>query len=78
MGVSDLLSHLLSRLLGMSVENKHNVGFLHYNTAQTLFDLTIRNDGTRTVSLLYMNRIAHLKEHAHLQTGEEMLRVIMQ
>ena len=69
----DLLGMIARRLMSTSSETS----FLHLNTAQTLFDLRLKDDGTKAVSALYLNRVDHLLgKDEELITGDEMMRVI--
>ena len=69
----DLLGMIARKLMSTSPETY----FLHLNTAQTLFDLKVKDDGTKVVSALYLNRVDHLIDKGNeLITGDEMMRVV--
>lgn len=69
----DLLSLIIRRLL--AIDDSAHAHFLHLNTAMTYFDLKIRDDGSKSVSLLYLNRVDHLLKSPELISGDEMMRV---
>merc|ERR1711871_414938 len=69
----DLLGMIARKLMSASQETY----FMHLNTAQTLFDLRLKDDGTKAVSALYLNRVDHLLgKDEELITGDEMMRVV--
>jgi broad specificity phosphatase PhoE len=68
----DLLGMLLKQLL--KINDAAEVKFLHFNTGCTYLDLKISDDGTKTVGLLFQNRVTHLT--SNMVTGDEMMRVV--